>query len=164
MALLAQNGMLSYDDKIITHWPEFGAGGKERVTIADLLRHEAGLPWFRDPNDANQYVVAADVVVTANSTTKLDKIIEQSPFVGYNGSSRTYHGLTRGAVLDGILRCVDPEHRGVSQFVEGDQTSVGSHQLFRQYPPSKRNNPSTIWPISHTPLACGKSTLSLVPP
>ena len=33
-----------YEDKVSKHWPEFGQNGKEEVTIADVLRHEAGLP------------------------------------------------------------------------------------------------------------------------
>ena len=33
-----------YEDKVCQHWPEFGQNGKEEVTIADVLRHEAGLP------------------------------------------------------------------------------------------------------------------------
>ena len=33
-----------YEDKVSQHWPQFGQSGKEEVTIADVLRHEAGLP------------------------------------------------------------------------------------------------------------------------
>ena len=28
-------------------WPEFGRNGKDEVTIEDVLRHEAGLPFFQ---------------------------------------------------------------------------------------------------------------------
>ena len=28
------------------HWPEFGSRGKEGITVADVLRHEGGLPYF----------------------------------------------------------------------------------------------------------------------
>ena len=31
---LVDAGMLSYDDAVATHWPEFAAGGKEEVTVA----------------------------------------------------------------------------------------------------------------------------------
>ena len=43
---LIDSGRLRYDDKVITHWPEFGENGKEAVRIEDVLRHEAGLPFF----------------------------------------------------------------------------------------------------------------------
>ena len=29
------------------YWPEFGQHGKGEVTIEDVLRHEAGLPFFQ---------------------------------------------------------------------------------------------------------------------
>ena len=29
------------------HWPEFGQHGKGEVTVEDVLRHEAGLPFFQ---------------------------------------------------------------------------------------------------------------------
>jgi CubicO group peptidase (beta-lactamase class C family) len=40
---LAERGELAYDEPIATYWPEFAAGGKERVTVRDLLTHRAGL-------------------------------------------------------------------------------------------------------------------------
>ena len=39
IAWLVGKGLLNYDDRITKHWPEFGANGKEGVTIADLMRH-----------------------------------------------------------------------------------------------------------------------------
>ena len=44
VAMLVDRKVCSYDDKISQHWPEFGKEGKEELTIADVLRHEAGLP------------------------------------------------------------------------------------------------------------------------
>ena len=37
---------MKYTEKISTYWPEFGQNGKENITVADLMRHEAGLPIF----------------------------------------------------------------------------------------------------------------------
>jgi CubicO group peptidase (beta-lactamase class C family) len=31
---------------VVKHWPEFGRHGKEELTVADVLRHEAGLPFL----------------------------------------------------------------------------------------------------------------------
>ena len=33
-------GLLGYEDRISQHWPQFQGGGKEEVTVADLMRHE----------------------------------------------------------------------------------------------------------------------------
>jgi CubicO group peptidase (beta-lactamase class C family) len=42
-AFLRDQDLLSYDEKVATYWPEFAQNGKENVTVADVLRHEAGL-------------------------------------------------------------------------------------------------------------------------
>lgn len=36
-------GLLSYDAKVADYWPEFAQAGKERVTVRQLLAHQAGL-------------------------------------------------------------------------------------------------------------------------
>jgi CubicO group peptidase (beta-lactamase class C family) len=43
IAILFDEGLISYDEKVSTYWPEFGAQGKQDVTIAQLLSHQAGL-------------------------------------------------------------------------------------------------------------------------
>ena len=43
LALLNSRGLLDYDEKVSTYWPEFGQNGKEDVTVNQLLQHRAGL-------------------------------------------------------------------------------------------------------------------------
>ena len=40
---LVDRGLLSYDEPVATYWPEFGASGKDEITVRDVLRHRAGL-------------------------------------------------------------------------------------------------------------------------
>lgn len=47
VALLAEKGLIDYSAKIAEYWPEFAAQGKAEITVADLMRHEAGLACFR---------------------------------------------------------------------------------------------------------------------
>ncbi len=60
LAMLVDRGLISYDDKVTKHWPEFadksscngvkadcGNKGKMDLTIADVLRHEAGMSTFK---------------------------------------------------------------------------------------------------------------------
>src|SRR5678815_833567 len=49
IALLVDRGVLSYDDTVASVWPEFAQHGKQHVTIAQLLSHQAGLPAFERP-------------------------------------------------------------------------------------------------------------------
>ena len=43
MAILADEGKIDYNAKVVDYWPEFGAEGKEKITVAQLLSHQAGL-------------------------------------------------------------------------------------------------------------------------
>ena len=38
MALLVDRGLVEYDDLVVKHWPEYGQGGKDMITIADVMR------------------------------------------------------------------------------------------------------------------------------
>jgi CubicO group peptidase (beta-lactamase class C family) len=42
--VLADRGRLDYDRPVASYWPEFGAHGKERVTVRDVLAHRSGIP------------------------------------------------------------------------------------------------------------------------
>lgn len=43
---LAQRGELDYEAPIAAFWPEFGARGKQNITIRHALTHTAGLPYL----------------------------------------------------------------------------------------------------------------------
>jgi CubicO group peptidase (beta-lactamase class C family) len=43
VALAASRGLLDYDERVCTYWPEFAEQGKEAITIRQLLSHQAGL-------------------------------------------------------------------------------------------------------------------------
>jgi uncharacterized protein YbbC (DUF1343 family) len=40
---LAENEKLNLNDPVVKYWPEFGANGKDRITISHLLTHYSGL-------------------------------------------------------------------------------------------------------------------------
>jgi CubicO group peptidase (beta-lactamase class C family) len=44
LARVAGPGGLDPDARITRYWPEFGAAGKDQVTVRELLSHQAGLP------------------------------------------------------------------------------------------------------------------------
>ncbi len=43
-ARLIGQGLLDPDERVTSYWPEFGAAGKQDVTVRQLLSHQAGLP------------------------------------------------------------------------------------------------------------------------
>lgn len=42
VALLVQDGVLDLDRQVSSYWPEFGAQGKDRLTLRELLAHRSG--------------------------------------------------------------------------------------------------------------------------
>jgi Beta-lactamase len=51
VAVAHSRGLLDYDEKVPTYWPEFAHGGKENVTVRQLLSHQAGLSGLDKPLD-----------------------------------------------------------------------------------------------------------------
>ena len=123
MAILSDRGLLSYDDLVCKHWPEFGQHGKDHVTVADVLRHEGGVPFFSDPSDLSDW--RRDRKATVKDLLEiapLEKLIESSGYWNLTGV-RHYHACTRGWILSGILRRVDPQGRTLGQFMK-DEVSI----------------------------------------
>lgn len=61
IAILAERGALSLDDRVARFLPAFAAGGKERATVRDLLHHTSGLPAV-DPLSAYEGATRAESV------------------------------------------------------------------------------------------------------
>ena len=45
--LLVERGLLDYDAPVARNWPEFGANGKQGITLRQVLAHTAGVPKCR---------------------------------------------------------------------------------------------------------------------
>ena len=119
MAILVDRGLLDYNARITEYWPEFGANGKQDTTVADLMRHEAGLAAFDatlDPADLHPAKLKANVVgaVIERQTQK---------FRPGEGNQREYHAITRGWIAGELFRRVEPSGRTMGQFLR-DEISV----------------------------------------
>jgi len=51
LALAHSRGWLDYDELVCTYWPEFVQNGKQRITVRQLLAHQAGLFALDEPLD-----------------------------------------------------------------------------------------------------------------
>ncbi len=119
IASLVGKGLLDYKAKIVDYWPEFGANGKGELTVADLMRHEAGMAAFTTSLDAE------DLLVKNIKENKVGKVIEGHParFRKGNGSKREYHAITRGWIVNELFRRVDPAGRTVGEFLSEEISS-----------------------------------------
>src|SRR6478752_5517979 len=51
LALAHSRGLLDYEARVCTYWPEFAPQGKEAITVRQLLAHQAALFAFNEPVD-----------------------------------------------------------------------------------------------------------------
>jgi CubicO group peptidase (beta-lactamase class C family) len=96
IALLVDRGLVSYEDRVASVWPEFAQNGKSNVTIAQLLSHQGGLSGFVDPTTVeDQYDWALMV----------RRLERQSP-AWEPGTQNSYHAMTYGWLAGEIVRRV----------------------------------------------------------
>jgi len=91
---LVERGVLEYDAPLTRYWPEYGANGKERTTVAHVLSHSAGVPQL-PPDTIPEQVT--------NVAAMAGWIAQQAPL--WEPGTRTgYHGFTFGILVDELVR------------------------------------------------------------
>ncbi len=93
LAMLADRKLLSVDDPMARHWPEFAQNGKADVTIRQAFGHLAGIPYVDGVREGDMY--DWDVMVAA--------IARQQP-VWPVGSRQVYHSSTLGFMAGELVR------------------------------------------------------------
>ena len=107
VGICVQRGLLSYDEKVSTYWPEFAAKGKGDATVAQLLSHQCGL--FSIQGE----ITLAEALDWDTITARLADTAPEWPI----GSTHGYHALTYGWLAGELVRRVDPAHRNIGRFV-----------------------------------------------
>ena len=105
VAMCVQRGLLDYGDKVSAHWPEFAQGGKQDVTVAELLAHRAGLYTLREPITLAE---ALDWDVVTSRLAATEPLLPK-------GSPHAYHAITFGWLAGELVRRVDG--RSIGQFI-----------------------------------------------
>jgi CubicO group peptidase (beta-lactamase class C family) len=105
---LADRGQLSYDDPVAAHWPEFGVGGKERVTVRELLTHRAGL--------YSVQAVASQAEDLLDHLGMEDRLAARSVHAPTTRSA--YHAITYGWLVAGLVRRVTGH--GLGELVQSE--------------------------------------------
>lgn len=106
--ILADRGLLDYDTPVATYWPEFGANGKESVTVRHALTHSAGIPQMPDG-------------VTPEMMTDWDAMcaaIAAHEPLWEPGTKTGYHAWTFGWILGEIVQRVSG--RSLAQFAQDE--------------------------------------------
>ncbi len=102
--LLAERGLLEYGAPVARYWPEFGAAGKEQITVREAMSHRASLAVIdaAQPGD----VLDWDLFVS--------KIAAQPPNWPV-ATDETYHSVTIGYITGELVRRIDG--RSIDQFI-----------------------------------------------
>jgi CubicO group peptidase (beta-lactamase class C family) len=110
VALAHSRGLIAYDEKVATYWPEFAQNGKENVTVRQLLGHQAGLCAIDEPLNPQ---VLADLDAVASILARQRPAWEPSTRHGY-------HHLSLGLYEGELIRRTDPQHRSLGRFFQDE--------------------------------------------
>ena len=91
-----------FETPVADIWPAFAAAGKDAVTIAELVSHQAGLPGFAEPIDPGLWL---DPPACAEA---LAALAPMWPL----GSAHGYHPLSWGYLIGEIVRRIDGRSLG----------------------------------------------------
>ncbi|MEV4335364.1 serine hydrolase domain-containing protein [Streptomyces sp. NPDC049597] len=100
--LLADRGLIDVDAPLCEYWPEFAAGGKERITTRQLLSHQAGLAALENPLTWAQ----AQDRITGPAAVAAQRPLWEP------GTAHGYHAQTFSWLLGELVRRVDGRSLG----------------------------------------------------
>jgi len=110
LAVAHSRGWLDYEERVSAYWPDFAQQGKQRITVRQLLAHQAALFAFGEPVDRS---VIADF-------DRLALVLARQRPEWEPGTRQAYHALTLGFYEGELLRRVDPKHRSLGQFFQDE--------------------------------------------
>lgn len=94
VGVLADEGLIDYHAKVAEYWPEFAAAGKQDVTVAQLLSHQAGICGPRERIEMNDVYDWDGLCST---------LAAQWPF-WEPGTANGYHAVVFGHIAGEVAR------------------------------------------------------------
>ena len=104
IATLVERGLVTYDTPVAEVWPAFGQAGKDRITLGQLMSHQAGLPGFSE---------TVDPAVWFDREAVLERLAAQAP-MWEPGSASGYHPITIGYLAGEVFRLLDGRTMGTA--------------------------------------------------
>jgi CubicO group peptidase (beta-lactamase class C family) len=135
--LLADRGLIDYDTPVAKYWPAFGVHGKDRITVAQAMSHQAGLhaaPKHLGPEFVRDWDGA------------IDWLAAQEP-AWEPGTATGYHALTYAWVVGGIIKHATGRHIAEVLETEVAQPLGVSGQLYMGVPESALDRCATLTPF-----------------
>ncbi|KFY78774.1 hypothetical protein V499_02127 [Pseudogymnoascus sp. VKM F-103] len=117
-AILIDRGLLDPEKKVSNYWPEFGASGKEDITVGHILSHASGVPSWEQPITIQE---------TYSSKSAAEKLAQQSPW-WTPGEHSGYHLFNQGHFVGELVRRITG--KTLKQFI-ADEITVPLEADFR---------------------------------
>jgi aarF domain-containing kinase len=92
--ILADKGLVEYDVPVAEYWPEFAQNGKERISVAQALSHQAGIHAMPTPYNV-AHLTDWDAGI---------KWVEEGKPAYEPGTKTGYHGITFAWIVGGIIQ------------------------------------------------------------
>jgi CubicO group peptidase (beta-lactamase class C family) len=102
VAMLVDQGRLSYDDPVAKYWPEFAVAGKGAITVGQILSHQSGL---------NGWEVLTGFEALYDWGEATSRLAAQAP-AWAPGTAASYHALTHGFLAGEVVRRVTGQDVG----------------------------------------------------
>jgi CubicO group peptidase (beta-lactamase class C family) len=102
IATCVERGLLDYDAAVASYWPAFGQAGKDRITVAQMMSHQAGLPGFDTPEDPT---------IWFDREATLARLCAQAP-MWEPGTASGYSPIVIGYLAGELFRLVDGRTMG----------------------------------------------------
>lgn len=162
--MLVDRGHMAYDATVASYWPEYGAHGKDKTTVRDVLTHRACVPQM--PEDVTTERMC-DWDWMTNAIANLKPLAEP-------GTKTLYLSMTFGWILGELVRRTDPKHRSLGRFVREEIAQpLGITDLWIGIPDEVENRVAKLTdamtpvPAEYLPplfLASMPAPAALVPP
>ncbi len=133
VAILVSKGVLNYERRVADYWPEFGAQGKENITVAMLMSHQSGLSGFRDP-------VASDFLYDARAAAA--ELAAMEPF-WEPGLAYGYHPITVGFLVEEL--CIRATGKSIRELVAEYLAPRCKNGIYIGCPMDQENRVATLY-------------------
>ena len=134
MALAHSQELFDYDERISKYWPEFAQHGKEKITVRQLLAHQAGLFAFDELGDRS--------IIT--DLDRLAVVLARQTPAHEPGTQQVYHALTLGYYESELLRRVDSKGRSIGQYFQDEIADPLGLDFYIRLPEEIPNNKLAI--------------------
>ena len=144
VAQLVDRGLLNYNNPVANYWPEFGAELKANITVAEMLKHEGGMPHL---HTAINY---QDLLPHNLSNGRVASILAQQRPLCPVSTPREYHNLTAGWVINEVFRRQAPASLSVGAWVAREVAAPLQADVYLGLPDSQLGRVSDLTALNRS--------------